>query len=239
MSGPRVLLWDLDGTLVYWRTLRIFPGATWLHWRYLAPHLGWWAAVRHGTATYLSMLRSRSECSLAEHFRREMARRTGRAPEEIGRLEDAFFAEGIEPLRDYIRPIEPGRALFEELAATGRYRMVAATNPTMPRAFGVTRLAWAGYDPGAFELVTGTETSSRLKKHPRFFEELLATLGAAPGECLMIGNDRRKDLVARRVGVPVFLLENGFEKSAGANPDLVPDGAGDYAALREYLTRAS
>ncbi len=234
---PEILLWDLDGTLVEWKSWTLVPRVTWRHWQWLARDLGigHLSAAWHSTLAYLAMLRNRSGLANSEAFLRDLGARLGIGCETLQRSEDRFVREGLAGFAGEIRALEPARALVEELAATGRYRMVGATNATMPQAFNRQRLAWAGYDPGLFELVTGTETAGRLKGHPGYFRDLLARLGARPEACLMIGNDGAKDLPAREVGIPVFLLDVGHLRNLSPGDREKAVGSGDCDALRRFL----
>jgi FMN phosphatase YigB (HAD superfamily) len=165
----------------------------------------------------------------------ELSRRLGIPTEEAEREELGFVASELECLEEWIAPIAEARQLFQHLVGTKRFRMVAATNPTMPQLFNRNRLRWAGFDPDDFEWITGTETSSCLKRHPEFFRELLDALGAHAQDCLMIGNDGIKDLTAAKVGIPVFLLRNGHEVNLAPRPGLVPVGCGSYQDLELFL----
>lgn len=231
----RWLLWDLDGTLVYWRSRLLIPYVAWLHLRHFGRLHGHVAALRHLGGSYRAMLRSRGGERLNRVFLGELSRRLGVDPEEAEAEELDFVARELACLEEWIAPVPGARETFHDLVATGRYRMVAATNPTMPVSFNRQRLEWAGYPSESFEYITGTETSSCLKKYPDFYRELLGELGAGPEECLMIGNDGRKDLIAAREGIPVFLLDAGFLVNQEVFPDLAPVGTGDFRALGEYL----
>lgn len=231
----RVLLWDLDGTLVVWRSRWLIPYVAWLHLRALGRRHGAVRTLVHVGGAYRAMLANQTDDPNDRLFVAELARRLGVPRQQVEAEEAVLVEEGMEDLAGWIEPVIAARALFRELVAEGRFRMVAATNPTMPQRFNAKRLGWAGYDVEHFELITGTETSTRLKGSPRFYFELLERLGVAPEVCLMIGNDGRKDLPAAAAGIPVFLLRNGHEVHLDAHPDLSPAGSGDYRELRRFL----
>jgi len=44
------------------------------------------------------------------------------------------------------------------------------------------------------------------KPNPEYYRELLRSLGAAPEECVMVGNDVKEDMAAETLGVRCFLL---------------------------------
>lgn len=231
----RVLLWDLDGTLVHWTVRGIIPRVTWAHWRFLAPRLGWARAAWHSTAAYLEMVRHRGPGTLGDAYVAALGRRTGWTAAEVRQVEARFVARGLDHLRAAIRPTPGALACFERLRARGRYRMVAATNPTMPPAFNVARLRWAGFEPAAFEHVTGTDVCAHLKGGPEFYRDLLGDLAVAPEDCVVIGNDARKDLPAALAGIPVFLVDAGHLRTRGGPPGVPPDEVGTFRDLERWL----
>jgi FMN phosphatase YigB (HAD superfamily) len=159
------------------------------------------------------------------------------SPDEIawhtrGFLEDPRLAQAISCS---ITAIPEALALVMEIAGTGLFRQSVATNPVMPSAFNRRRLALSGYDPALFTHISGSEFFSRQKKYPQYYAELLNILGARPEECLMIGNDLAKDLVAKALGIPFFLLETPFTRRNNPFPGYSPDWTGDYMLLRDLL----
>ena len=51
----------------------------------------------------------------------------------------------------------------------------------------------------------------------------------------MVGNDPRKDLVAKRAGIPVYLLDTRHAVKAPYPASLVPDWVGGYEGLGELV----
>ena len=85
-------------------------------------------------------------------------------------------------------------------------RAVLATNPIFPAVATQKRMAWAGLDPHDFALYTTYENSRRCKPNPDYYRDIVNTLGVAPEACVMVGNDVGEDMVARQLGMQVFLL---------------------------------
>jgi FMN phosphatase YigB (HAD superfamily) len=83
---------------------------------------------------------------------------------------------------------------------------------------------------------------TRCKPSRDYYRELLDRLGSGAEECVMIGNDPRKDLPAKEVGITTFLVDvPGFWarrmlRRAQKDPRL--DGWGTYADLRAWLRTA-
>ena len=85
-------------------------------------------------------------------------------------------------------------------------RVALATNPLFPAVATHNRIRWAGLQPEDFELVTTFENSHFCKPNPAYYQEILGKLNLAPEECAMVGNDVAEDMVARKMGMEVFLL---------------------------------
>lgn len=86
------------------------------------------------------------------------------------------------------------------------FRTALATNPIFPATATEMRIRWAGLEPSDFELYTTYENIGFCKPNPAYYQEIINRLGVKPEECLMVGNDVREDMVARKLGIQVFLL---------------------------------
>ena len=85
-------------------------------------------------------------------------------------------------------------------------RVVLATNPIFPAVATESRIRWAGLEPKDFELYTTYENIGFCKPNPDYYREIAKRLGVQPEECLMVGNDVAEDMVAKEIGMQVFLL---------------------------------
>lgn len=234
---PKVLLWDLDGTLVRWSSnWRVISGVAWRFLRGYARSHGFLRTLVALAPAYGKMLRQSGHgARLNRVFLDDLGRRLRVDPDELEQEALEIVERDLAYLEHEIYPIAAAMHAFDRLASSGRYRMVAATNPTMPQRFNELRLGWAGYDPGRFELITGTEVCVSVKHRPGYYQGLLEVLQVDAADCLMIGNDAKKDLPAALVGIPVFLLTAGHESLEGAPPGAEPVATGGYPALHEYL----
>lgn len=229
-SAPRWLLFDLDGTLVRmkrrWIEFRFVLRATWRFagaippWRFpKALYRAIGVMQTHGTE------RTNYEVVLAELARHSRKPRTN--VEERAR---ALIRSDFATLADRFHPI-PGARVTLELARALGYRLVLATNPVWPLEAVKMRMAWGGIGDVPFEYITNSETMTRCKPDPGFYRELLAKLGLRGEECLMIGNDPRKDLPAKEAGIRTFLLSDRRIE----DPRL--DAWGSHEQLQECLKR--
>ena len=85
-------------------------------------------------------------------------------------------------------------------------RVALATNPIFSAVATESRIRWAGLEPKDFELYTTYENIGFCKPNPDYYREIAKRLGVQPEECLMVGNDVAEDMVAKEIGMQVFLL---------------------------------
>ncbi len=92
-------------------------------------------------------------------------------------------------------------------------RTSLATNPLFPPEATENRIKWAGLDSDDFDLVTTYDNSRYCKPSLHYYEEICEKLGVVPSECLMVGNDVGDDMVAKKLGMKVFLLTDNLINS--------------------------
>ena len=112
-------------------------------------------------------------------------------------------------------------------------RVALATNPLFPAVATESRIRWAGLNREDFELVTTYENSRSCKPNPAYYREVLEALGEAPENCIMVGNDAREDMVARELGMQVFLLTDCLINKKNADLSVYPRGG--FPELRKFL----
>ena len=139
-----------------------------------------------------------------------------------------FLAHDFSFLSDRFVPI-PGARETLELARRLDYRVVLATNPVWPLEAIRTRLRAGGLADFTFDFISHSEVMTRCKPDRRYYLELLERLQARGEECLMIGNDPRKDLPAKEAAISTFLI--------GTHPpDPRMDASGTLEDLRARIT---
>lgn len=115
------------------------------------------------------------------------------------------------------------------------FTLALATNPIFPAIATESRMRWAGLDKQDFALYTTYENSSFCKPDPDYYRQVLRQLGAKPEECLMVGNDVTEDMVARTLGMQVFLLTDCLINKQGEDIAHYPHGSFD--ALWEHIQK--
>jgi HAD superfamily hydrolase (TIGR01549 family) len=148
----------------------------------------------------------------------------GHDPEELKPVFERFYAEEFQKLRGLTRTLPEARPLVEWAFERG-LQVAIATNPLFPRSPIEQRLAWAGVPVTEFDyaLVTSYENMHATKAHPAYYREILARLGRQPGECLMVGDDWKRDIApAGSVGIPGYWITTSSD-----TPPALPPGRGD------------
>ena len=110
---------------------------------------------------------------------------------------------------------------------------VLATNPIFPAIATESRIRWAGLQPEDFALYTTYENSRFCKPNLRHYQDILNHLGLSPENWLMVGNDVGEDMVARELGMDVFLLTPCLINRNNADISVYPHG--DFDKLLSYL----
>lgn len=112
-------------------------------------------------------------------------------------------------------------------------RMALATNPIFPAIATQKRIAWAGLSHNDFDLYTTYENSRYCKPNLAYYQDVLSTLGVSAEECLMVGNDVSEDMVARHLGMKVFLLTDCLINKNEEDVNAYPHGG--FEQLLQYL----
>lgn len=141
-------------------------------------------------------------------------------------LFDEFYATAFEQARVFCGK-NPQAAQAVRTARARGLRVALATNPLFPAVATQCRIRWAGLEPKEFELVTTYEQSRFCKPRLAYYREVASCLGVSPQECLMVGNDVGEDMVARQLGMQVFLLTDCLIQKEGVSAADFPQGGFD------------
>lgn len=141
-----------------------------------------------------------------------------------------FYVEEFPKLRPLTRRRREARLLVEWALERDR-QVVVATNPLFPRVAVEQRLAWAGVPADEFDyaLVTTYENMHATKSHPAYYREIMKRLDRRPGECLMVGDSWKLDVLpASSVGIDVYWVT---DKDESPSADMKLAGQGTLAEL--------
>ncbi len=118
-------------------------------------------------------------------------------------------------------------------ALKDKFCLVLASNPIFPMAAQRKRVLWAGVNPKEFSLITSYENSRSCKPNPLYYREIAENIGVKPCECLMVGNDATEDMVAKDIGMNVFLLTNCLINKERKDISQYPRGG--FIQLSDYI----
>jgi HAD superfamily hydrolase (TIGR01549 family) len=120
-----------------------------------------------------------------------------------------------------------------ELLLKRGYDIVVATNPVFPIEAIKERISWAGLDFKKFKYVTSYEEMHYCKPNIEYYNEILNIIDKKPHECIMVGNDVEEDIIASKLGIKTFLVEDYIIKREGIFPE--PDYRGSYSDLYKFV----
>lgn len=232
MAMIKTILFDLDGTLLsmdqdaftkaYFKSLA----------EYLVP-FGYEPKelideVCQGT---YAMVKNRGEKTNESVFWEVFTKKCVNA-EQDKLLFDKFYLTKFDELKKVCSFDKQAGKIIKLLKSKG-FRLVLASNPVFPKVAQESRMRWAGLDVEDFDYITCYENSSYCKPNPAYYTAIAQTLGVAPEECLMVGNDVDEDMVAESTGMKVFLLTNCLINRSRKNISVYPKG--NFEQLLTYL----
>ena len=115
------------------------------------------------------------------------------------------------------------KSAIDELKGRG-YRVAIATNPLFPLIANEQRLSFGGLSISDFEFCTCYENSRYCKPNLDYYRAIAEHLGVKPEECIMVGNDVGDDMVAKNLGMDVFLITDCLINTQNVDIDQFPHG---------------
>ena len=230
------ILFDLDGTLLPMDPERFtkayFGGLA----QKLAPHgyepkelIG---AIWEGTA---AMVQNDGSVTNETAFWNCFIKRFGaeRAKNDYPFFEQ-FYKENFDDVASSCGHDPRARKIIDFLKENN-VRRVLATSPMFPSIATEKRMAWAGLSTADFELFTTYEDCHFCKPNLDYYREVLERIGCRPEECAMVGNDVEEDMIARDLGMQVFLLTDCLINKKNRDINVYPHGGFDE--LSEWLKK--
>ncbi len=182
-------------------------------------------------ATY-AMIQNDGSCTNEQAFWRAFAHLLGDHVLDDIPLFDDYYHNEFQLVAQSCGFTPKANACIKSLKVKG-YRLALATNPLFPAIATESRMRWAGLDQNDFELYTTYENSTFCKPNPAYYREIAEKLGVSPEECLMVGNDVDDDMVARELGMQVFLLTDCLINKE--NVDIAQFPHGSFEELMAYI----
>jgi FMN phosphatase YigB (HAD superfamily) len=231
----RAVLFDLDGTLVR------FDPDQFLH-EYVATIS---RAVAHlmDPRTFVKALLESTQVMVdntgpgtnREAFWQDILRRISCNQDQLEQLTTEYYGAVFPQLGVSLGvvPHPAARPTLEWLIRSG-YDVAIATNPIFPRVATEERLKWGGIHGLPYKLVSTYEDFHSCKPNTSYYEEVLETIGRAPEECIMVGNDMQEDCVAGELGMRTYLVEDYLiDRGIDCRP---PDFRGSFDDMVKFLT---
>lgn len=156
----------------------------------------------------------------------------GRDARQDEGLFEEFYRTEFQNVKD-LCGFDPRAAKIIGFLKEKGLRLVLATNPLFPAIATHSRVRWAGLQPEDFVHITTYENASRCKPNPDYYREILDKLNLSAEQCLMVGNDVAEDMVARQLGMQVFLLTDCLINKHDEDISRYPHGS--FPELRAYL----
>ena len=235
MDGKKTILFDLDGTLLPMDMDNFIEK----YFKLLSKHFAdlfepqyFINAVNKATE---NMIKNNGEKTNQEVFTEKFfelinLEKTNR--EEIWNRFDSFYEDVFPGLQKYFDLDKKGKEIVGKAKEKG-FDMVIATNPLFPRNAITARLKWIDLDPTDFSYITSYEDMHYCKPNPGYYQEILEVIECESKNCVMVGNDVRDDMVAKKVGIKTFLIEDF--KVERKDVDIEPDWKGTRDDIIDYL----
>ncbi len=198
------ILFDLDGTLLGANNFALGVDFVRKFVRFHRPFLGKLKSIQ-----FLHSLRSAIEKgkSTETNFDRGLkiaAQFYGTDSKRADRVLHRALRKIFYAMKSHFFPMKGAKELVDW--ARTKYPLYLATNPVWPLEFVELRLKWAGIPPQWFKGITHSRRMHSCKPDVDYYTEFLKQEQLTANHCLHIGNDFHKDLIARRVGLSVFIL---------------------------------
>lgn len=231
----KAILFDLDGTLLPMDQEQFTKGYFKTLSETLAPH-GYDAKILiQGIMGGVdAMIKNNGKQSNEDVFWQTFAQYCKRPVITDKPLFEAYYQKEFSHLQA-ICGVQPAAQIVVDWAKRNEYLLVLATNPIFPQVATRNRIHWAGIDESAFTYITTYENSGFCKPNPDYYLDIADKISCKPEECLMIGNDVKEDMVAKNLGMHVFLLTDCLINPEKKDISIYPHG--DFEALMAYLNR--
>ncbi len=188
-------------------------------------------AIMKGTA---AMVKNTGEKTNEEVFWDFIAETVGESVRQDYHMYDEFYRTDFQNVADVCGFLPLAKDIVECVKEKGLFA-VLATNPLFPSVATESRIRWAGLSPDDFEYFTTYENSRHCKPNLDYYKDILAKLGLSGEECVMVGNDVSEDMIARELGMQVFLLTPCLINRK--NEDISVFNHGNAEELLQYIRK--
>ncbi|MBO5715107.1 MAG: HAD family hydrolase [Clostridia bacterium] len=235
----KLILFDLDGTLLP-MDLDVFTKAYFYALVKKLAQLGLPASTEEeqkalASAVWVAtgaMMKNDGSCTNEERFFSVFEKLLGIDFSGKKDILDEFYKNEFNQI-SAVCGINPKVAEIISALKKREVRIAIATNPLFPLRANEMRLGWAGLQLSDFEYCTCYENSSFCKPNLDYYRAILKHLGVDAKNCMMVGNDVREDMVARELGMEVFLITDCLINVENKDISQYPHGSWDD--FRKYI----
>jgi len=167
-----------------------------------------------------------------EAFARAFCRRVGLPWHDVWPVFQEFYQNDFGSLRRLVPENPHARTVVTKVLQAG-WEIVLATNAIFPEIAIRERMRWVNIEDLPWRYITTLDNMHYCKPHLQYYQEILDTLGLDPSRCIMVGNDVEEDIVAGKLGIKTFLVEDFLIERGGSG--LRPDGRGRLTDLLPFL----
>lgn len=236
---PKVLLFDLDGTL-----LPVEPGFfTGDYPEAAAPYFAEFIEPRTFKqalfkSTWDMVNNLDPDLLNIDAFRISFERQVGAGWDRLWPVFEQFYSEGFPKLRSLVPESTIARKVVQECLDQG-WEIVLATNALFPEAAVRERMRWCGVEDLPWKFISTLEAMHFCKPHIQYYQEIVDVAGLDPKRCIMIGNDMQEDIVVSRLGMKTILVEDfRIDRSEGGSSGaLRPDMRGTLEQVPELVLK--
>ena len=230
----KYVLFDLDGTLLPLDTdefLKDYLKAlSQKMTNHIEPDVFVPKLLKATEAMILNLEDKTNEEVFAEHFFRESPESKTSILEQF----EEFYLNEFKSLQVHSKPNPHALKILEYLDSKD-VGIVIATNPLFPLIAVKERLRWIDIDEYDFKLITSYEKMKYCKPQLQYYEQILEIINAKPEDCLMVGNDMQEDMIASKLGMKTFLLEDYLIDRNTYR--IEPTYKGSFLDLQDYITQ--
>ena len=235
MEEKKTILFDLDGTLLPIDMDNFIEK----YFRMLSGHFSDLYNPEHfikavNTATE-NMIRNDGQVTNKEAFEEkffELIELKGVKEQEIWDRFYDFYDNLFPTLKNHFEIDKLGYEIIEA-AKEKDFNMIIATNPLFPRNAITARLEWIDLNPDDFQYITSYEHMHYCKPNVNYYREILDKTNLKPEDCVMVGNDMRDDMVAKKLGIKTFLIDDFKVKREDVS--ITPDWQGTRSEIINYI----
>ena len=200
MDSKTVYLIDLDGTILKANPFFVFANIFYILKNFF-PVLGF-KTFRIVTAAMKALLENNGPSTNFDLLTRTL---TEQSRKDLSRALWNFYRRDFPKLGSMCSPITEAATKLRELKAKG-HALYLTTNPIWPEECVHLRLKWAGLEPGFFNGITHSQNWHSCKPNVRYYREILERWQLDPKNCVLIGDNVRKEGPAAELGIKVLIL---------------------------------